>query len=430
MQNKIFALVDCNNFYASCERVFDANLEGKPIAVLSNNDGCIIARSNEVKALGLPMGAPVYKWRDLIEKENIILFSANFPLYGDMSHRVMQVLNQMVPDMEIYSIDEAFLDLTNMRLKDITEYAREIRARVKQWTGIPVSIGIGSTKTLAKAANKLAKQNPRFDGVFNLTDKSVKETDEQLKQVKLPDIWGVGRKYSQMLPRYNINNAYDLKYADKAFIKKQMTVAGERTLLELNGISCIPMQKVPLPKKAIACTRSFGKYQTTLAELEQAVAYFTRKVGEHLREQSSKTTYLQVFVLTNMHRQDHPQYHNSIIIKLQKPSDFTPLLLQATLAGLKKIFKPNYYYKKAGVLAIGIVPKDLIQYDFYESNIEARIKSETQLMNTVDKVNKTVGSDTLKYAIEGVSRGWWMQQTQKSQRYTTNWNEILKARLA
>lgn len=430
MTNKIFALVDCNNFYASCERVFDANLEGKPIAVLSNNDGCIIARSNEVKALGLPMGAPVYQWADLIKKENVYLFSANFPLYGDMSQRVMQILAQMVPDIEIYSIDEAFLDLTKMHLPDITDYAREIRARVKQWTGIPVSIGIGPTKTLAKAANKLAKKHPEYQGVYNFMNESDGEIDAALAKLAVNDIWGVGRAYTKMLNRYNINTAADFKHADITFVKERMTVGGERTLLELRGTSCISMQKCPQPKKALACTRSFGKYQTTLCQLEEAVAYFTRKVAEGLREQNSATTYLQVFLLTNMHRQDLPQYHNSIIIKLQKPSDYTPLLLQASLAGLKKIFKSGYSYKKAGVLAIGVVPKTLIQYDFFEANIEKRLEVEGQLMKTVDRVNKKVGADTLKYAVEGVSRGWWMNQTLKSPRYTTNWDELLKAKLA
>jgi len=430
MTKKIYALVDCNNFYVSCERVFNGNLENKPVAVLSNNDGCFIARSNEVKALGIPMGAPLYQWQDLVDKEGIIVFSANFPLYGDMSHRVMKTLEEMCPDLEIYSIDEAFLDLTNMHLSSVTDYCRLIKETVERWTGIPVSVGVGPTKTLAKAASKLAKKIKSNNGVFNFLDyPDTKENDEYLSKVEVGDVWGIGRKYTKLLNRYNIINACDLKNADPVFIKQRLTVTGERTQMELSGIACIPVNRNPHPKKAIAVTRSFGKYQKTLQELSESVAYFTRKIGEKLRAQESAANYLQVFILTNLHRKDHPQYHNSVIVKLAKPSDYSPLLIAAALQGLKNIFRTGFSYKKAGVLALALQPKDLIQYSFLEPTPETQKNAEAKLMKTVDGINRRVGADVLKYAAEGVTRGWWMNQTHKSKRYTTKWAEILQAKL-
>ncbi len=427
MQKKIYALVDCNNFYVSCERVFNGNLENKPVAVLSNNDGCFIARSSEVKALGVPMGAAVYQWQDVIDKNGIILFSANFPLYGDMSHRVMKTLEELCPEMEIYSIDEAFLDLTNMKIANITKYAENIKETVQKWTGIPVSVGIGSTKTLAKAANKLAKKIPENKGVFNFLD--FENADEYLEKLDVADIWGVGRKYTKLLQRYNINNAKDFKHADKNFIKTRMTVSGERTQMELSGISCIPMSKNPPPKKAIAFTRSFGKYQKTYEELSESVAYFTRKIGEKLRAQDSVANYLQVFVLTNFHRKDLPQYHNNVIVKLARPSSFSPLLIAAALQGLKSIYRQGFMYKKAGVLALALQPSKHVQYNFLETDPVAQKLAESKLMKAVDGINHRVGADVLKYAAEGVDRGWWMKQTKKSNRYTTKWEEILQAKL-
>lgn len=427
MTQKIIALVDCNNFYASCERVFDGNLENKPVAVLSNNDGCIIARSNEVKALGIPMGAPLFKYKELIEREGVYVFSANFPLYGDMSHRVMKSLASLVPEVEVYSIDEAFLDLTNLKVKNLTEFCKDLRQKIKQWTGIPVSVGVGPTKTLAKAANKLAKKDPGFAGVFNWFDHA--DPDAYLDQLPVGDLWGVGRQYTKFLNRMNINTAKDLKYADSTFIKKKMTVMGEKTLLELNGTACIPISMQPKPKKVIACTRSYGHPQKEYKEISESVSYFTRKIGEKLRVQNSVAQYLQIFILTNLHRPDQPQYHNSIIVRLEKPSDFTPYLIQAALAGLKQIYKQGYSYKKAGVIALGLQPRDLIQYDCFEPDIEARRAAEQKLMGAVDNINKKVGADVLKYAAEGVQRGWWMNQTRKSRRYTTKWSELLEAKL-
>jgi DNA polymerase V len=368
------------------------------------------------------MGAPVYQWRDLIEKEGIVLFSANFPLYGDMSHRVMQTLEESVPDVEVYSIDEAFLDLSDLQITDITRFCRDLRGKVKQWTGIPVSIGIGCTKTLAKAANKLAKKNPEYQGVFNLSDQD--DPDLALSKLPVEDVWGIGRKYTKFLNKHNIYNTCELKHADQVFIRHWLTVSGERTLLELNGTSCMPLSRQPKPKKVIACTRSFGHYQKEYRELAEAVSYFTRNIGEKLREQHSLAQYLQVFVLTNLHNKNQAQYHNSIVVKLTRPSDYTPDLIKHALQGLKHIFRPGYNYKKAGVLALGLIPEDLIQYDMFTSENTAAKKAAHELMTTIDKINHKIGDDTIKFASEGVARGWWMNQTQRSQRFTTSWQEL------
>jgi DNA polymerase V len=422
MKSKIFALVDCNNFYASCERVFNGKLTHRPVAVLSNNDGCIIARSNEVKELGIPMGAPIYQWQEVIEKNNVVVFSANFPLYGDMSHRVMATLAEFVPDIEVYSIDEAFLDLTNLHVENVTEFCKELKATVEKWTGIPVSIGIGSSKTLAKAANKLAKKKFRDVGVFNFLDHT--DPDKYLEMLEVEDLWGIGRKHAKFLFRHNINNARDLKYADQGFIRKWLSVMGQRVVLELNGTCCYELEKLPKPKKNIAFTRSFGHYQETYEQLEEAVSYFTRKIGEKLRKEEELASFLQIFLLTNLHNDKLPQYHNSVIVRLFKPSNNSITLIKAAIKGLKAIFKEGYKYKKAGVISLGLIPESHKQYDLFIDPEFEKALQQTNLMDTLDRINRKVDADAVKFAIEGVRREWWMNQTRKSPRYTTSWKEI------
>ncbi len=425
MNSRIFALVDCNNFYVSCERVFNPKLENKPTVVLSNNDGCVIARSQEVKDLGVQMGAPIFKLKELVERESINVYSANFPLYGDMSHRVMATISEFVPDVEIYSIDEAFIDLTNLRVPDLTKFCINLRETIVKWTGIPVSIGVAPTKTLAKAANKLAKKQFRDIGVFNFFEHLGNE-EEFLKLFPVGDLWGVGRSYTKFLNQHNINNAFELKSLDIGYVKQVMTVAGERLVMELNGEPCYLLEKNPKLKKNIAFTRSFGEYQTKLDQVEEAVAYFSRKIGEKLRKEKEYAQFLQVFILTNFHNKSLPQYHNSVIIKLERPTNNSITLIKEALRGLKYIFKDGYQYKKAGVISLGLIPESHRQYDFFcDPNDEKYLQKD--LMTTLDKINFEVNSDSVKFAAEGVSRKWWMNQTKKSQRYTTNWKELPKA---
>ncbi|MEA3357076.1 MAG: Y-family DNA polymerase, partial [Patescibacteria group bacterium] len=305
MNHSIFALVDCNNFYVSCERVFNPKLRNVPVAVLTNNDGLIIARSPEVKSLGINMGIPLFKIQDLIQKHNIQVFSSNYELYGDMSHRVMQTLSQFTSKIEIYSIDEAFLDLVDVHVKDYESYGQNIRKIVMQWTGIPVSVGIAKTKTLAKAANEFAKKNTQTNGVLDLSHSRNSKVNEILMKIPVSDIWGIGRQYSKLLQRHNIKSALDLKRADQKWIRKKMTVTGLRTVLELNGQACLNLDEIQADKKRIASTRSFGNYVESIEEMSEAVSSYVSNACEKLRSQYSLASCITVFLRSNYHRKDH-----------------------------------------------------------------------------------------------------------------------------
>lgn len=422
--DKIFILVDCNNFFVSCERVFNPKLKNHPVAVLSNNDGCMVARSNEVKKLGIKMGTPAFKVKDLIEKYDIKLFSSNFILYGDMSHRVMVTLEDLCPNVEIYSIDEAFLEVSNLIIKDLYTYGQKIKDQVYRNTGIPVSVGIARTKTLAKIATEVGKLYPEFNGVVNLVDEP--DIDSYLEKIEVGDIWGVGRKYSEYLFLRGVKTAKDFKNWDKKHIRQKMTVQGERTYLELNGTSCIPLNKSLVPKKCIASTRSFGRYVTTLSEMEEAVANYTATAAEKLRKQNSTTNFIQVFLLTNMHNKKHPQYSNSITLKLLKPTAYTPDLIRYARKGINMIFKPGYKYKKAGVLFFGIQPEDLVQLDMLVPDNPAIRMEQRWLMETLDKVNHQWGKDTVKFAAQGMKKKWKMKNEKRSDLFTTRFDQLLK----
>lgn len=427
MKRKIFALIDCNNFYVSCERVFNPKIINKPTVVLSNNDGCIIARSQEVKDLGIQMGTPIFKIKELVEKEKINVYSANFPLYGDMSHRVMMCISEFVHDIEIYSIDEAFIELTNQKVNNVTNFCKELKNTIEKWTGIPVSIGVGCTKTLAKAANRLAKKKFRDIGVFNFFDYKGFD-DEYLNLLEVSDLWGIGRAYSKFLNRHNILTAKDIKYLDLTYVKKALNINVERLILELKGVSCYSLLTHPKLKKNIAFTRTFGTYQKDFNNIKEAVSYFTRKIAEKLRKEKEFATYLQVFILTNFHDNKIDQYHNSIIIKLPIPTNNSIELIKNAIKGLSVIFKNGYLYKKAGVISLGLIPENHIQYDFFISESEFQKYNNRKLMNTMDIINKKINSDMAKFAIEGVKKEWWMNQTKKSKRYTSNWNELLQVK--
>jgi DNA polymerase V len=418
-EKQVIALVDCNNFYVSCERVFNPALEGKPVIVLSNNDGCVVARSNEVKKLGVIMGTPAFKCRDLIKKYDVRVFSSNYALYGDMSQRVMETLAQFTPEMEIYSIDEAFLSLTGFNNLNRTEYARHIRATIRRWTGIPVSIGIGSSKTLAKVANKIAKKNPEYDGVFDVTE--YPDDDNLLAGLDVTDIWGIGDQYAKFLNRHGIRNALQLKNADDEFIRDNMTIVGLRIVHELRGVSCIPLEMVHPPHKGIVSSRSFGRSVKTLAELRESVADYMTAAAERLRGQKSVASFVHVFIATNRFKNE-PQYSNFITQRLPVPTASTQDLIKHALSNLIKIYRPGYRYKKAGVMLTGIMPDNQAQLDLF-TPFKYRANRKI-IMGAMDEINNRWGSDTVQFAAAGIGQLWQMRQSRKTPRFTTQWGEI------
>jgi DNA polymerase V len=419
MKPKIFALVDCNNFYASCERIFNPSLEGKPIVVLSNNDGCIIARSNEAKALGIRMGEPVFKARHLIEQHQVTVFSANFTLYGDISHRVMSTLATFVPEMEVYSVDEAFLDLTGFELHNLDTYGRKIRETVLKWAKVPVSIGIAETKTLAKIAGEIAKTSPKTKGVLDLTRS--RHQDRALSLIPVEDVWGVGRRYAEKLRSRRIFTALDLKKADDKWIMKYFPVPLMRTVQELRGVSCLPLEHSPPPKKGIMTSRSFGYPIEHYGELKQAVASYAARTGEKMRQDGLAAQHLMVFITTNRFRPDQPQYSNSTVVHLPVATNCTHELIHYATAGLAQIFKEDYLYKKAGVMALELVYADQIQRNLLDFNDREKWD---RLMHALDRVNADFGAGTLRYAAEGLEKRWKMKQEHRSRRYTTHWQDL------
>lgn len=418
----LFALVDCNNFYASCERVFDPSLENQPVAVLSNNDGCIIARSNEVKALGIPMGAPMFKYKDKLKAHKVRVFSSNYTLYGDMSGRVMGVLADSVPDIEIYSIDEAFIDLSSYTTHhDVEELAQELRAKVKQWTGIPVSIGIGNTKTLAKLANRIAKKSRA--GVFRLDSSSdPHQHNLLLGQIDVGDVWGVGRAHSKSLPKIGINTALDLKNSNAEAMRQRYSVVMMRTVKELQGYSCIPLEDAPAPKKATAVTRSFGKAVTTKKELIEAVSTYASRGGEKLRKAHQAAMIIQVFWHTGRFDPENPCQYWSYTIDLREHTSDSRVLVKAVVEKVHQHYEPGHKLKKAGIMLMNLVPNNQIQTSLF-SAIENNQES-SKLMSAMDAINAKFGKETIKLASSGIERKWRLKAEKRSPRYTTVWDEL------
>lgn len=425
MRSRVFALVDCNNFYVSCERVFNASVRNRPCIVLSNNDGCVVARSNDVKALGVKMGQPAFEIKELIEKHSIVLFSSNYTLYADMSSRVMKVLAEFSPHLETYSIDEAFLDLTESNAPDLTDFGREIKRRVLQYTGIPVSVGIAPSKTLTKIACEVVKKDQAFGGVLDVCGLSGTQIDEILERVSIEDVWGIGHQYTKFLRSRDIYTARDLKYANPKFIRKHLTVTGERTVLELGGISCNPLEEEIKPKKGIMCSRMFSKDITSCKELEEAISTYAARAAEKLRGQDSLTSEISVFIRSNDFKQDLPHYSNFRNIRLPYPTAFTPEIIKYALTLFESMYIDGYLYKKAGVFLSHITPQDVLQPDLFgEFSFEGHYK-KLRLMYIVDAINKAYGRDTLFFLVQGITRDWKMKQLKLSSRFTTKWSEIL-----
>ena len=417
----IFALVDCNNFYASCERVFNPALDTRPVAILSNNDGCIIARSQEVKDLGIPMGAPWHKYKDLCAKHKVAVFSSNYALYGNLSTRVMQTLETFTPTLEVYSIDEAFLGLDGFEHLDLTDYGKQMRQRVRQWTGIPVGVGIGTTKTLAKVANFVAKKRTTT-GVFNLCDHRTQA--EVFPTIPVDEIWGIGRRWAVKLQALGIKTAADLRDTPPALIRKHLNVVGERIVYELRGIACLELEAVE-PKKNIMSSRSFGRLVTERDVMLEAIANYAARAAEKLRRQESRCGGLYVFLQTNRYRPQSPQYKNSCTWSFISPTSDSREIISAARQSINALFRQGFEYHKCGVMLVDIVSDQFWQGDLWEA--PSHEHSDT-LMQLVDKVNARMGRGTIRFAAQGIRTDWQMCQQRRSPRYTTRLEELVVAR--
>ena len=412
----LFGLVDCNNFYVSCERLFNPALARQPVVVLSNNDGCVIARSQEAKALGIGMGEPLFKCRDRIKRYGIKVFSSNYALYGDLSHRVMQVLRDLEPEVDVYSIDEAFLTLPPGQ--ELTDYAGTIRATVKQSTGIPVSIGIAPTRTLAKVANHFAKKENREQGVFNFADEP--DIDARLQGVEVGDVWGIGRRYGKFLRERAIRTALDLKNADDTWVRKHLTITGLRTVMELRGIPCISSAEAPASKKSIICSRSLGRAVKTLNELQEAAATYVAVATAKLRAQGLRAANLQVFISTSLHGSRHRQLSASRTVSLPEPTAATPALTSQAVQCVARMYKPGYDYRKVGVMLTGLTAAGCFQRSLFT----APDHESLPLMEAMDTINTRWGRHTLRMAAAGLHKDWEAQQAHKSPAYTSSWDEL------
>ena len=419
----MFGLVDCNNFYASCERIFQPSLEGKPIAILSNNDGCVIARSNEAKALGLPMGAPAHQYNSFFNHHNVKVFSSNYPLYGDMSRRVMDVLKQFTPLVEVYSIDEAFLQFEGFEHYDLEEYARQIRKRVRKWTGMPVSIGLGPSKALAKVANRVAKKFAGRTGGVYVIDSEEKRI-KALKWLAIGDVWGIGHRHNKRLVLRHVRTAYDFTQLSDAWVRKEMSVVGLRLKHDLLGKSSIPLEMIAAPKKAIATTRSFESLIDDYQELRERVSTFASLCAEKLRRQNSRCHAIYVFVRSNPFMPDLPQYRNSTMISLPFATNSSLTLSKTALHGLDLIYKSGISYKKAGVMVTGIVPEDAYQTTLftYEN------PKHQALMQRIDYLHKRFGPHKIKIANQDLNKTYKMKQAHLSPRYTTDVRDVIRVR--
>lgn len=426
----MYGLVDCNNFYVSCERAFNHGLNGKPVVVLSNNDGCAIVRSNEAKGLGVKMGMPFFQLADLIKQHNITVFSSNYTLYGDMSARVMASLGRFVEEVEVYSIDEAFLNLNGYEsvYPDLTQFAQTLRQRIDQWTRIPVSVGIAPTKTLCKVANYYAKRRPELGGVLLLdTDEKIQEL---LTDFDVADLWGIGWRYAGMLKRNGIRTAWQLRNAPDDWIGEKLTVNGLRLAYELRGIPCRLLELEPQPKKTICSAPSFGKLVPDLATITEALSTHVSRAAEKLRKQDSAAGTLTVFIHTNRFRKSPngeriKQYYNSRTVELPHPTSNTSELVGYAQAALKAVFAFGYEFQKVGVILSNLVAADFQQQDLFRGGPDRRM---AQLSKVMDKLNYRYGRDKVRIAGTGYDPTWHHKRQYLSPCYTTQWKDILKVK--
>lgn len=418
--NEYIALVDCNNFYVSCERVFAPHLKGKAVVVLSNNDGCIVSRSQEAKKLGIPMGAPFFKWKHLMEANAVQVFSSNYALYADMSMRVMKALAHFTPEIEVYSIDEAFLVLSGSE-ESILEQAHQIRETIFRWTSIPVSVGIAKTKTLAKLASELVKKDASLNGSKLLVSEA--EIKDVLKDFPVGSIWGIGRKTSAFLASRGIDTAAQMLAKDDLWIRQNLKITGLRLAHELRGLPCHELETEPEPKKGIVSSRSFGRPVSGLSELEEAVATYTARAAGKLREQNSVARFVHVYITTNRFKPTDEQYKNYAVLQMPEATDYTPELVKHAKAALKDIYRKGFEYKKLGVMLSDICPKEQAQVSLFENTNREKRNKLNELM---DSMKKEFGFKALKYASEGGVQDWKMKSDKKSQEFTTRWEDLLE----
>ena len=414
------ALVDCNNFYASCERLFQPELRGRPVVVLSNNDGCVIARSNEAKALGIEMGAPWHLYRGKFEKEGVAVRSSNYTLYGDLSSRVMKTLADFTPNLEIYSIDEAFVGLEGFEGR-AEQHTRALRETVMRWTGIPVSVGVAATKTLAKVANRFAKKEPKHGGVFVMLDANT--TEIGLAGLKLRDLWGIAGRVEARLRDIGIETPLQLRDADPQFIRERFSVVMQRMVMELRGVPCIAFEDVTPDRKSVMASRSFGRPVTTYEELREAVSTYTSRAAEKIRRQHLTANHMAVFLETNRFKPGDPQYFATKSIRLPVPTSDTGRLLKGASAALMAIYKKGFRYKKAGVILLDLKKAADNQGDLW---VRPDTPGSQHLMKAMDSLNARYGRGTVVYASAGHSRAWRLRSDFVSPRYTTSWDELLK----
>lgn len=424
--NRSIALIDGNNFYVSCERVFNPALEQRPVVVLSNNDGCVVSRSDEAKMLGIRMGVPFFEIRSMIKSHGLVWLSSNYALYGDMSARMMRLLGDFAPCQEIYSIDECFLDFSDIP-GDAAARGHDLRRRIRQYLGITTCTGIGSSKTLAKLGNHVAKTDKRYAGVFEWAALPAAEQSALMAGLTVDKVWGVGRRLATQLQRIDIHTVLDLQRASALTIRRHFSVVMERTVAELNGESCIALEDITAPKAHIQATRSFGRSVTAIGELREAVMSYVIRAAERLRGQHSLCAQVSVFIDTGKHHAGTPRCSPAIMIALAAPSDDTRRLAAAALRGLEQIYRPGCRYKKAGVMLTGLQPAAATQADLFAGDHQSR---NAGLMKAMDAINKTYGTDTVTFAGAGIEQPWRMQSMRKSPRYTTCWHELALASAA
>ncbi|MBI2774701.1 Y-family DNA polymerase [Candidatus Dependentiae bacterium] len=422
-----FALVDCNNFFVSCERVFNPKLNRKPVVVLSSNDACIIARSNEAKKLGIKMGQPAWECRDILIRNKVQVYSSNFTLYGDMSSRVMAILTECSTDIEIYSVDEAFIYFPSASDfydgHHYTSYAQHVRNKIKQDIGLPVSIGIGPTKTLAKIAGDIAKK--RNDGVFDITNHP--DADNIFKLIDVRDIWGIGSRYAEKLYARSIRTVFDFINCDERWVRKNLTINGLRTLTELRGTPCFDLHTQPEPRQSLTVSRLFGRNVTEFKELHEGLATHLSIAAEKLRKQKMKAQQLIVFVSYTQY-QDSTRIYRSAFQQLPLATSYTPDLLAAGTACLQSLFHKGFTYKKVGIIIDDLVPQDALQMNtFYQ--LPTNLEKQAALMKTIDRVNAKMGKNKLAYASAGLKKEWKNKQEKRSPAYTTNWHELLTIKI-
>jgi len=425
MNRPIYALIDCNNFFASCERVFRPDLENKPVVVLSSNDGCAVARSNEAKALGIPMGAPAFKYRELFKQHQVVQFSANFELYGNMSRRITELLTTITPRMEVYSVDESFLDLSELPITDYTAWGRVVREKILQWTGLPVSIGIAPSKTLAKLASERGKKMPELNGVLSLVDNTSK--NKYLESVIVEDVWGIGRRLAPKIRAEGFGNALQLSRMRPQRAKQLMGIRGRQLIAELNDVSCFPLELEHQKPKSILRSRTFGEDTDNTSVVEAALASFATTAAFRLRRSSQLAKRVGIFIDTNRFKPGFQRWSRETVH--QTPTANTGQLIADVIALFSKIYNPRVVYHRAGVWLQDFVPADQLQVDIFgKVDLDAH-RDATSRMQAIDKLNEHFGKHTIRYAAEDMAKSWQPKRKICSPRYTTDSNELPRAKI-